>query len=379
MRLAPESFDPSHTAVSPESADLVLAFGSREQIGDPDVFEAVRLRYPDARIVGASTGGEIHGAAVTDGELAVMAVTFERSGVDVVRTPVLPGQRATDAGRRLAAGVAPVDDRGRPLRHVVVLADGIHLNGSELASGVEQALPAGIRVSGALAGDGDRFEETALWADGVLPIPSALAVAFYGETLRVGVGTGGGWDTFGVERRVTRSEGNVLAELDGRPALDLYTEYLGPYAKDLPASGLRFPLAVRVDGEDHSLVRTLLGIDRDAGTMTFAGDVPEGTTARLMRANPDHLVDGAHRAARRAAADLGTAPELALLVSCVGRRWTLGQRSEEEVEQAIDGLGGAPAIGLYAYGELAPAEGGTPCALHNQTMTITAFSEAEPA
>lgn len=366
----------SSDASAPSSgADLVLAFGPSALMASPEAFGAVRAQHPGARIVGASTGGEIAGRAVTDGPIATTAIAFRDTGVDVARCAVVPGEASDALGRRLGADLPARDARGRALAHVLVFADGVSLNGSALARGLEARLPAGVGVTGGLAGDGDRFARTPLWADAPLPGPAAVAVGLYGSSLRVGVGAGTGWDRFGPERRVTRADGNVLWELDGRPALDLYDAYLGPLAAEMPASGLRFPLGVRAPGQDYELVRTLLAIDREAGTMTFAGDVPEGATARLMRANPDRLVDGAIDGARRAADALGTAPELALLVSCVGRRWTMGQRIEEEVEEAAGALGGAPTAGFYAYGELASAGGGARCELHNQTMTVTAFAE----
>lgn len=345
-------------------------------MSDPAAFEAVHRAHPGARIVGASTGGEILGDRVTDETLVVAAISFASTSVNVVHIEIQPEDDSAAVGGRLAGMLAPTDAQGRPLAHVFVLADGILLNGSAFARGLEGALPDGVLVTGGLAGDADRFERTPLWADAPLASPGALAVGFYGADLRVGSGAAGGWDAFGPHRAVTRSEGNVLAELDGRSALALYEEYLGPQAADLPASGLLFPLSVRLPGSEYELVRTILGVDREAGTITFAGDVPEGATARLMRANPDRLIDGAIAATEAAVNQLGVEPELTLLVSCVGRKWALGPRIDEETEEASSVVGGTPTLGFYSYGELAPAAHGSPCELHNQTLTVTAFSEA---
>ena len=137
-------------------------------------------------------------------------------------------------------------------------------------------------------------------ADGHLLAEQAVAVGFFGRDLRVGHGSEGGWEVFGLERRITAAEGNVLRELDGKPALELYRAYLGNLADDLPASGLRFPLAVREsDHAERALVRTLLAIDEDEQSMIFAGDVPQDWSAQLMGADADQLLDGAHAAAGR--------------------------------------------------------------------------------
>jgi len=111
--------------------------------------------------------------------------------------------------------------------------------------------------------------------------------------------------------------------------------------------------------------------------MTFAGDIAEGATAQLMKANFDKLIDASVDAAESSSELLdGSNAELAILVSCVGRKLVLGQRIEEEVEEVREVLGNGPAItGFYSYGEVSPIVKSMNCELHNQTMTITTFSE----
>jgi hypothetical protein len=258
-----------------------------------------------------------------------------------------------------------------------VLSDGLNVNGSQLVAGFNEVLNGTAVVTGGLAGDGDRFQRT--WVlSGSTPLSNqVVAVGFYGDRIRIGHGSRGGWDIFGPERRVTASEGNVLRELDGQPALDLYKEYLGELAAGLPATALRFPLALRANADDKKrLVRTILGVNEDEGSLTFAGDVPEGFLAQLMRTNLDRLVDGAEAAAemtQNRGADGETT--LAVAISCVGRRMVLGERAEEEVEVTLDELpDSTQQIGFYSYGEISPFASGT-CDLHNQTMTLTTIHE----
>jgi hypothetical protein len=120
-----------------------------------------------------------------------------------------------------------------------------------------------------------------------------------------------------------------------------------------------------------------MAIDEENQSMTFAGDMPEGGYARLMKANFDRLIDGAGDAAHATSETLGASkPELALLISCVGRKLVLKQRVEEEVEGVRDVLGEDTVLaGFYSYGEICPHGAFTQCELHNQTMTITTFSE----
>ncbi|MFZ9898775.1 MAG: FIST signal transduction protein [Gemmatimonadaceae bacterium] len=362
------------TAISGEGVDnaqLVLVFGGGAALGDPVRGDEIRAAFPTARIVGCSTAGEIAGTEVLDDAIVATAIRFERTTIRTALEPLPSAAESQLVGERLARALL-----GEGLRHILVIAEGVRINGSELLAGMRPVLPTGVTVSGGLAGDAARFEKTCVCFDGVGYDHHVAAIGFYGDRLVIGHGSMGGWDPFGPERRITRSQGNVLYELDGGSALALYKEYLGPHAADLPASGLLFPLDLILE-DGTRLVRTILGVDEAAGSLTFAGDVPEGARAQLMKANFDRLIDGAQGAAEGAHATIGrSAPALAVLISCVGRKLVLGQRIEEEVEAVRDVLGPSPVLtGFYSYGEIAPTGVTTRCELHNQTMTITTFDE----
>ncbi len=356
--------------------DLVFAFGDDALMADPASFAQVREAYPGAHLVGCSSCGDVAGEAVHDGSVVLTAVQFENTRVHVACASRLPREDDVALGARLAGKIAPVRD-GLPLAHVLMLSDGVHLNGTRLVAGVGAVLPPGVAVTGGLAGDGVQFVHTPVWGEGVLEVPAVVALGFYSEKLRVGWGAVGGWRPFGPDRLVTRAEGNVLYTLDDQPALDLYERYLGPHAEGLPGTGLLFPLSIRKSAEGREIVRSTLGIDREARSLTFAGEVPEGTFARFMRTNNERLTDGATEAAEEAVEGLRSAPvELAILVSCVGRRLVMGPRTEDELEAVASVFGREACIaGFYSHGELAPFGGALQCDLHNQTMTVTVFSE----
>jgi hypothetical protein len=364
---------PSNAAASADGTQLVLAFASPEWVRTPSTWRELRARWPQAALVVGSTAGEICGTQVSDDTLTLSAIEFENAHIRCARADLEGGTSSLEIGHRLAEQLL-----GEELRHVFVLSDGLRINGSELVRGFGERLPDGVTLSGGLCGDGSRFGRTYVCLNEFHDTQSVVAIGFYGSALRVGLGSLGGWDPFGPERRVTRSEGNVLFELDGQPALALYEQYLGEHAAGLPASGLLFPLTVRAQREDEGVVRTILSVDRATASLTFAGDVPQGHYARLMRANFDRLVDGAAGAARvsRGATDASGA-ELALLISCVGRKLVLKQRIEEEVEGVRQVLGPRPVLtGFYSYGEISPFRPTARCELHNQTMTITTLSES---
>jgi len=350
-------------------AALVLVFGSPAALGRKGVFAELQKAYPKAKLAGCSTAGEISGGQVLDDSLVATAVRFRAARIEVARAIMTTGQNDEALGERLASALP-----AKELAHVLVFSDGIHVNGSALVKGMLRRLPQGVQVTGGLAGDGPRFEKTLVMADQEAADKTLTAVGFYGAGLTVGYGSLGGWDAFGPKRVVTRSTGNVLYELDGQPALALYKRYLGEHAAGLPAAGLLFPLNVSLD-HGPGLTRTILAIDEAAQSLTFAGDIPQGAHAQLMKANFDRLVSGAHGAAEQSADLGGAGAELAILISCVGRKLVLKQRVEEELEAVQEVLPKATLAGFYSYGEICPSAPHANCELHNQTMTITTLRE----
>jgi hypothetical protein len=348
---------------------LVLLFGGRHLLEAAENFEQVRAAYPGAHIVAASTAGEITGTEVTEDCLTTVAIALEKSRVACEATEVKAASESFAAGRALAQRLI-----GPDLAHVFVVSDGALVNGTELARGFNETLPAGVALTGGLAGDGTRFERTVVGLDQVPGPGRVVAIGFYGRNLKTAFGSSGGWEPFGPERTVTRAVGNVLFELDGHSALALYKTYLGDHAAQLPGSALRFPLCVTAPDGRSPVVRTILSINEKAESMTFAGDIPPESRVRFMRASYEDLIDGAARAAGQT--HEVAAPQLVICVSCVGRRIVLGQRTEEETEIVREILGPAGVLtGFYSYGELSPADKETACQLHNQTMTITTLRE----
>lgn len=353
-------------------ANLVFVFGGRHSLTKSGQLTVLSSAYPAACIIGCSTAGEIYDVEVTDDHIVSTAMRFEHTRHRGVCLEIARTSESFRVGEQIALDLHEDD-----LRHVFVFSDGIHVNGTELVRGITSGLSSHVTVTGGLAGDGVDFAETCIVWEGVAMTRRVAAVGLYGKKLSVGYGSIGGWDPFGPERVVTKSSGNVLYALDGISALDLYRQYLGDHAKGLPAMGLLFPLAIRMPGSQTELVRTVLQIDDKEHSMIFAGDIPEGSYARMMKANFDRLIDGAVDSARRCSTLLpGRKTEVALLVSCVGRRMVLKQRVEEEVEGVREVLGDKPVMtGFYSYGEISPMSLPAKCELHNQTMTITTLAE----
>jgi hypothetical protein len=362
-----------------ETADLVLYFGMRQALACGARYAELRAKFPNAHLLGCSTGGQIHSDDVVDEDIAAVALSFDSTTLKLACADTTGPAQSRVCGENIGRALAGSGPNGEKLAGIFVLSDGLNVNGSELVAGIVSVVGEGVALTGGLAGDGGDFTETVVGGDGPPRSRQVAAVGLYGDKVRIGHGSAGGWDEFGPRRCITRSEGNVLYQVDGKPALDLYKRYLGEEAEGLPGTALLFPLRIRDPHHpENELVRTVLAVDHEANSMTFAGDMPQGWVAQLMRGNLDRLAEGAAEAAKQAVAGVGERDGVAILVSCIGRRILMGQRTTDEVEAASAELGDSmPRLGFYSYGEISPHGGSGVCQLHNQTMTVTVISEMD--
>lgn len=353
------------------NANWVLVFGERIVLETIKPFDYLKNLYPNADIVINSTSGEIYQDSVHDDSIIVTAIQFDKTLVKSVEIDINSHHESGIAGEKIAEALA-----GDDLRTIFIISDGARVNGSELIASLNKKTDEEILISGGLAGDAARFEKTLVGLNHNPEEGKIVAIGLYSKNLSVGHGTMGGWDGFGPEREVTESEYNILYKIGDVAALDLYKEYLGKYVEGLPGAALLFPLSMRETEDAEPVVRTILSIDEEKKSMTFAGELPKGSLVRFMKANFDRLIDASAKAAHDSIQPFGASPELAILVSCVGRKLVLGQRTEEEVEAAREIMGDETVItGFYSYGEISPLNSNARCGLHNQTMTITTLSE----
>jgi len=348
---------------------IILMFVSPKFNFKEEALKEIIKLFPEASVIGCSTAGEILDTEVLDKSCAVTTIQFEKVTHKKVSVAINSSENSFSSGTAIAEELISND-----LRHILLLSDGLNVNGADLVEGLKSNLP-NISITGGLAGGSKNFDDTFVINNEVISDKIIVAVGLYGEELEIGYGSKGGWDSFGIERLVTKSNKNILYELDGVPALELYKSYLKEKADQLPVSGLLFPLSLRVSENSDPVVRTILAINEEEQSLTFAGNIPEGSYVRLMKANINRLIDGAEQSAK-VASKKNKNSELAILISCVGRRLVLKQLVEEEVEAVRDVLGTKPKItGFYSFGEIGPFGEFSPCELHNQTMTITVLSE----
>lgn len=355
-----------------KNVQIVLGFGERKLLTE-DFYNTIKALFPNAEILLASSSGEIFINDTYESSVAITAIEFEKTAIKAKEVAITQFENSFEAGQFLMQNL-----KGKHLKWVLVISDGNEVNGSEFVKGINSERPQGVLVTGGLAGDGINFKKTVVGLN-KKPISGKIAaIGFYGEFLELSHAFKGGWEPFGLERTVTKSQGNILYEIDNKKALNLYKRYLGKYAEELPSSALLFPLSLQTKQTPQPVVRTILAVDEKNCNMTFAGDIPLGSKVRFMKVNLDTLIDAAEDTASTCRTFTKNPPKLALLISCVGRKLVLGNRASEEIDTIKDVFGNETSVvGFYSYGEIAPLQPFGACELHNQTITITGINEIE--
>jgi hypothetical protein len=358
--------------------NFLVIFGADACFGEKGWVAKVAKAFPKAQVIGCSTAGEISNSGVADDTLVVTGCHFETSTFVPVSAPVPTMFETMKAGQALGAGL-----KKEGLKGIFVLGKGLNVNGSALIDGIRASVGNDVVITGGLAGDGGKFQRTFTVLNGEVSDNHVVALGMYGENIQLSYGSMGGWQPFGPVRRITKSKDNVLFEIDGKPALEIYKTYLGDKVKGLPASGLLFPFALLKDNQDTTgVVRTILGVNEADQSVTLAGDMPQNGIVRLMHTNNEGLVAGARGAAETIMSKFGVAENdagLSILISCVGRKLVMGEDVEDELDAVNEVFGKGTVTGFYSYGEICPTAGFSECKLHNQTMTITHLFEKKKA
>lgn len=353
-------------------ANWVLVFGSVKRFSERIFAKTLQKRYPKAQIIGCTTAGEITPEGVMDDSIHITAMNWQRSTLRFITRSIADMSQSHSIGEQIANELSDPDLQG-----VFVLSDGLNVNGTELVEGLQSRL-IGLPITGGLAADNAAFTQTLLLHNDTVQDRLIIAVGIYGKDAIVTSGALGGWTSYGPLRTVTRVEQNVVYELDDKPALPLYKMYLGHYAKTLPASGLRFPVAVMTEDKKINVIRTLLGINENENSLTFAGNLAKGDTIRFLKSDHDQLVAGAANAAQQIVSKQGALTEsgLAICISCVGRKLVMKEEVSDEVFAVKRFVGQQTGItGFYANGEICSGDADAHSLLHNQTMTIAYLSE----
>ncbi|HSN98141.1 MAG TPA: FIST N-terminal domain-containing protein [Candidatus Nanopelagicales bacterium] len=349
--------------------DVVLAFVSARYDQAQVVEGLYRKLDARTRLVGCSSFAEINDEEGLSGSVAVMGMRLGGVAHESFLVRELGG-REREGGRDLGAAAKAF---GPNL--LILLADGL-VNTDQLLLGIQDELGPTFPIVGGMAIDEAKFERAFQIRDREVISGGAVALALRGQVELLS-GAKSGWAPIGAARRCTKVEdGNVVLEIDGRPALSLYQDYLGPRAQEMPGVSTEFPIGIvgglagtqrMQDDEAILLLRSVKAVDESRQALIFGGDIPEGAIVRMTRATRADVIRGANELGEKLSASMPE-PSLALFFNCGGRKMVLGPRYNEELKETFARLRGVPKIGFYSAGEFSPVGGVT--MHHDETFTM---------
>lgn len=368
-----------------KEVSAVLVFSS-VKYDQEKMLQGVRSVTKGATLVGCSTAGEI----TQDGPAKRHSVAVMALKTDGVSFFAGVGENirggAVAAGTAAAAAVQKQSPDGK-LDAFIMLPDVLVGNGADIVRGVLQSLGKHFPVVGGAAGDDFEFKKTYQYLNDKVYSGAVIGLGLKG-VFKMGIGVKHGWIPVGTPKKVTKSAGAVLHELDGKPAIKIYEDYFGAErAKELRSEALArlaitYPLGMQVAGSDELLIRDPITVD-EKGSITCAAEIPEGSEIRLMIGSREEAVKVAKQAAENAVQQLeGGTPKAVIIFNCIARSKLFGERSGEEIDAIQEAVGKeTPLIGFYTYGEQAPLGGEVrninKCnpAFHNETVVICVLAD----
>jgi methyl-accepting chemotaxis protein len=353
---------------------LLMVFASTEQPLER-LLPEVAARFPGTTILGASTAGEFTQEGDTKGAVSIAALAGDLRvhagmGLGLREDPA----QAID----LALSTVPRSVVGYPHRTVLLLLDPLSGNGEEATLIAALRLGDGARLAGGAAGD-DLKMVNAQVGVGDRVGSNAVAVAAVFSKAPFGVGVQHGHQSISTPMRVTRASGNVVFEIEGRPAWDVWAERTRPFAlrrgqhpdhlaeKEVGAFLLQYEAGLATG--KALKIRAPLS-KNSAGALSFACGIPQGAEIQITQSDPERQIASAWDAAHRAHAQIGGAPIAgAIVFDCICRNLILGSRFGEALAAIHKELGGAPLAGFETYGEIA-LDAGDLSGFHNTTTVV---------
>lgn len=328
----------------------------------------------DTPLIGCSSYAEINRLTALTHSVSLLG---SRRSTLRAKTVALPSDNHTafEMGQLAGRELAPFHPD-----LLILVPDVLTINATQALRGVQSILGRHFPIIGGAAADNGDFARTFLLHNGTLQGSGLVGLALKGP-LRLETAARSGYIPLSTPRTVTAMENeNILLELDGRPALDVYREFLGPRADEMPHVSVEFPIGTIPPGmkEAPALTRAVFKIDEQRRALILGGDIPTGEQLRILGASRKDVLAGAREAAEQAHQALPDA-DFALFFSCMSRKLALGPHYEEECKSALSLLPPEmPKLGFYTFGELSPRHGISEH--HESTFTVALIkAEGEPA
>ncbi|MDD4938697.1 MAG: FIST N-terminal domain-containing protein [Candidatus Omnitrophica bacterium] len=367
-----------------EKVDLAIVFSSVD-LASVGLLKTIGLSLKSqVPIIGCSSAAVICNAGIFKHGVAVMLLSMPaHMHFSVACVKDIKEKTALNAGRELGERLLHgFRDMRRDLS--IIFSDGLIEEGSNLINGIQERLGKSFPLAGASASDNMRFLRTYLYFNQEVLTDSAVGILLGGK-LNFGLGIKHGWKPLGKPRTITRSAGNIIYEIDGKPAVKVYEEYLArelpQLQKEIRLVSTLYPIGMFIPGEEEYLLRNILEIEND-GWLRMQGNVIQGSLVRLMIGTKKSCLNATRQALDEAkrnsfpAADInkGEIKNAVFVFDSTSRYTLLRREANQELQIIKEGFGkDVPIIGLYTYGEQAPLKAISyhgQAYFHNQSIAI---------
>lgn len=369
-----EAYGQATEPLSQNDPTFILLFASSTAYNQAELLESLKKKSKDAVIIGCSTSGEITSYGSKDKSVALMAIYSDAiSFVPGVGNDIKTN--ALQAGKELAESILKKKNGEKP-KSALILPDGLAGNGSDIVRGVLEIFGADFPLAGGSAGDDFLFKQTYQYEGTDVMSGNVVGVGLYGS-FSFGIGVRHGWIPIGTSRIATKAEGNILYELDGKPAITFYEENFGsknivsrsePFAQ----LAITYPLGIMAPNKDGYLIRDPITVD-EKGAITCAAEIPQGSEVFIMIGSREEAIAAAADAAQLALNQVrGKSIKAVFLFNCIARKKLLMRKKQEEIDKIRETIGKSiPIIGFYTYGEQAPLGSEiSACSFHNETDVL---------
>ena len=332
------------------------------------ILNNINEKYPGIELIGCTTDGElssVHGYTDDSVTLSIFhsdELYFKAGVADKITNDTVSKIKKAAEDTKL--------DMDQEPKLCITTTSGLTASGDIIVEGFRQGLGETFPIFGGKAGDQWRFQMKTYQFYKNKVFTDAAPFLLIGGPLLFSFGVETGWIPIGKKAIVTKSDNNVVYEIDNIVALDFYKHLFGEDigvgdGGDIP----EYPLAIYEENKKNFYLRASIILNRENGSMTFVGNVPEGSTIRITHATRDKIIEAVKKAINSSVADYpGSNPAAALCFSCAARKQVLGTRVVEEYLAFKNNLPELPVIGFYTYGEMGPLGRNKPARFHNETF-----------
>ena len=321
-----------------------------------NLISKIKALVPHIKIIGATTSGEILEANDFVESTVLSFSLFENTKIETYSTEFYKTSSDT------ATHIISKFPKNRTPKVVISFIDSLNMNGEEYINEFYK-YDKNLTISGGLAGDNGEFKNTIVFTqDGVIK-SGAVAVLLFNECLEVVTQASFGWESIGKTMTITKSDKNIVYEIDGIKTFDIYAKYLGiDIAKELPKVGVEFPLIIKRG--KLSIPRAVLKIGEN-GSLIFAGNLHIGDKVKFGYGDIYSIINYSNKMKVKQS-------ESIFIYSCMARKSLMKDNIRLELIplSAITNVSG-----FFTYGEFYSSRGNMSHELLNETMTILSLKE----